>query len=218
MGTLKQWHMFRKLRLRYPCWLYILSLCVIATAWTRFLNEIRHETSKSANVSQRKPRNPQKNKTLKAHKWSFFPKDFNFTCFITKFFCNFSRQLVKGKSGRVKFYTHVFYVYFACKSAILHVIYTRVNAAIPVTCIVFLPFNRNCEDYNDQKDIYPREHQFPQGLPCADFLRILVTSGSEVQGILKALAHWKQQHTITNISYNCLQRRSQREMSSFSTV
>ena len=84
---------------------------------------------------------------------------------------------------------HVFGMYFACKSAILHAIYTRVNAAIPVACIVVLTFNRNCEDYNDQKDIYPREHQFPQGLPCADFLRILVTSGSEVQGILKALVH-----------------------------
>ena len=54
---------------------------------------------------------------------------------------------------------------------------------------VICTFNRNCEDYNDQKDIYPREHQFPQGLPCADFLRILVTSESEVQGILKALVH-----------------------------
>ena len=94
-------------------------------------------------------------------------------------------------TARVKFHTHVFYVYFACKSAILHVTYTRVNATTPVTCIVILTFNRNCEDYNDQKDIYPREHQFPQGLPCADFLRILVTSESEVQGILKALAHWK---------------------------
>ena len=89
--------------------------------------------------------------------------------------------------ARVKFNTHV--VYFACKSAKLHAIYTRVNAATPVTCIVILTFNRNCEDYNDQNDIYPREHQFPQGLLCADFLRILVTSGSEVQGILKALAH-----------------------------
>ena len=164
----------------------------------------------------------------------FFSKDFSFTCLITKFFCNFSRQLVTGKSGHLiqpqpfkdtlqlarkskrgqfsndkythlacywscKFYRHVFYVYFACKSAILHVIYTRVNAAIPVACIVFLTFNRNCEDYNDQKDIYPREHQFPQGLPCADFLRRLVTSGSEVQGILKALAHWKT--TTYNNSY-----------------
>ena len=54
-----------------------------------------------------------------------------------------------------------------------------------VTCT----FNRNWEDHNDQKDIYPRERQFPQGLPCADFLRILVTSGSEVQGILTAPAH-----------------------------
>ena len=54
---------------------------------------------------------------------------------------------------------------------------------------VICTFNRNCEDYNDQKDIYPREHQFPQGLLCADFLRRLVTSGSVVQGILKALVH-----------------------------
>ena len=90
-------------------------------------------------------------------------------------------------------------MYFACKSAKLHAIYTRVNAATPVTCIVILTFNRNCEDYNDQNDIYPREHQFPQGLLCADFLRILVTSGSEVQGILKALAHWKT--TTYNNSY-----------------
>ena len=89
--------------------------------------------------------------------------------------------------ARVKFYTHV--MYFACKSAILHAIYTRVNAAISLACIVIFTFNRNCEDYNEQKDIYPREHQFPQGLLCADFLRRLVTSGSEVQGILKALAH-----------------------------
>ena len=86
--------------------------------------------------------------------------------------------------GRVKFYTHVF-----CKSAILHAIYTRVNAAMPLACTVILTFNRNCEDYNDQKDIYPRERQSLQGLLCADFLRILVTSGSEVQGILKALVH-----------------------------
>ena len=99
-------------------------------------------------------------------------------------------------------------MYFACKSANLHAIYTRVNAATPVTCIVILTFNRNCEDYNEQKDIYPREHQFPQGLLCADFLRRLVTSGSEVQGILKALVHWKT--TTYNNSYLVwLQRRSQ---------
>ena len=33
---------------------------------------------------------------------------------------------------RVKFYTRV----FACKSTILHAIYTRVNAAMPVVCTV----------------------------------------------------------------------------------
>ena len=81
----------------------------------------------------------------------------------------------------------------------VHAIYTRVNAATPVACIVILTFNRNCEDYNDQKDIYPRERQSLQGLPCADFLRILATNGSVVQGILKALAHWKT--TTHNNSY-----------------
>ena len=139
----------------------------------------------------------------------FFPKDLNFTCFITRFFCNFSRQLGTGKSGHlIQPQPLKDTLQLARKSKrgnvctintrILRVI-ARVNAAVPVACTVILTFNRNCQDYNDQKDIYPREHQSLQGLLCADFLHILVTSGSEVQGILKALAHWKT--TTYNNSY-----------------
>lgn len=53
----------------------------------------------------------------------------------------------------VKYYTHVFCVYFACKSAILHTIFVRVNAAIPVACTVwrgsnFCPVNCDSSDKN----------------------------------------------------------------------
>ena len=39
----------------------------------------------------------------------------------------------------VKFYTHVFCKYSACKSATLHAIYMNVNAVIPVACTVVRP-------------------------------------------------------------------------------
>ena len=106
MGTLKQCHIFRKLRLLDPPppapdsipFASVLSLM----RKRDFSSRLGTKLLTQQNVSQSKLRNPQVNKTLKAHKWSFFfPKDFNFTCFITKFFCNFSRQLVTGKSGHL---------------------------------------------------------------------------------------------------------------------
>ena len=102
MGTLKQCHIFRKLRLRDPPdsipFASVLSLTrkrdFSSRLGTKLLNQ---QTSRKENQG--------------THKWIkpsrlisglfFFSKDFSFTCLIKKFFCNFSRQLVTGKSGHL---------------------------------------------------------------------------------------------------------------------
>ena len=102
MGTLKQWQIFRKLRLRDPPdsipFASVLSLMrkrdFSSILGTKLLNQ---QTSRKENQG--------------THKWIkpgrlisglfFCSKDFNFTCFITKFLCNFSRQLGTGKSGHL---------------------------------------------------------------------------------------------------------------------